>query len=184
MSIDINRIGISFPNTAEAQKASNIMETKLVAMGYEVKVSYAENADAQAAHVEVFADMGCIVVILWAIDEERGEVCEAITYYIGFDYRGFGRQQGEYIKEKLGLDENNESYNIEIFTNNEDIEVIEIFEGIMEILQPYFDSGALMGEVHNVTPLDYGVKENAKMYMMNLVDEKSYTPSNMSLNVV
>lgn len=33
MSIDINRIGISFPNTAEAQKASNIMETKLVAMG-------------------------------------------------------------------------------------------------------------------------------------------------------
>lgn len=142
--------------------------------------------------------------ILWAIDEERGEVCEAakdaeipviafgklvkntdaITYYIGFDYRGFGRQQGEYIKEKLGLDENNESYNIEIFTNNEDIEVIEIFEGIMEILQPYFDSGALMGEVHNVTPLDYGVKENAKMYMMNLVDEKSYTPSNMSLNVV
>lgn len=45
------------------------------------------------------------------------------------------------------MDENNESYNIEIFTNNEDIEVIEIFEGIMEILQPYFDSGVLMGEV-------------------------------------
>lgn len=71
MSIDIKRIGISVPNTAEAQKASNIMETKLVAMGYEVKVSYAENADAQAAHVEVFADMGCKVVILWAIDEEK-----------------------------------------------------------------------------------------------------------------
>ena len=100
MSIDINRIGISFPNTAEAQKASNIMETKLVAMGYEVKVSYGTGS----GDVRKFRQSGQFVQRLYREVDERYRYdgyrqLEGNRTFQGNVFRGYVRRSRVYDRQ-------------------------------------------------------------------------------------
>lgn len=73
---------------------------------------------------------------------------DAVSYYVTYSYREMGNLIGETIKEEKKLDrarEEQQSYSIEFLMGSQDsLEALFFYNGVMEILQEYFDDGTLI----------------------------------------
>ena len=155
-----NRFGVS--RTAVWKAINQLKEA-----GYEVDLQYASNdIPTQVSQIENMINSGCELLVIASIDgDSLGTVLEqakeknipviaydrlimnsdAVTYYATFDNYMVGTKQGEYIKEKLDLDNADGPFNIELVTGDPgDNNARFFFGGAMDVLQPYIDAGKLV----------------------------------------
>lgn len=70
---------------------------------------------------------------------------DAVSDYVTFDNYKVGELQGQYIVDKLDLENQPGPFNIEIFAGDPgDNNATVFYEGAMSVLQPYIDSGKLV----------------------------------------
>ena len=163
------KVGVAMP-TKDLQRWNQDganMKEQLEAAGYEVDLQYAANDIAtQVSQIENMINSGCKLLVIASIDgDSRGTVLEmakeasipviaydrlimnsdAVSYYATFDNYMVGTIQGEYIKEKLDLDNADGPFNIELTTGDPgDNNARFFFGGAMDVLQPYIDAGKLV----------------------------------------
>ncbi|MBS7303739.1 MAG: sugar-binding protein [Lachnospiraceae bacterium] len=163
------KVGVAMP-TKDLQRWNQDganMKEQLEAAGYEVDLQYAANDIAtQVSQIENMINSGCKLLVVASIDgDSLGTVLEmakeasipviaydrlimnsdAVSYYATFDNYMVGTIQGEYIKEKLDLDNADGPFNIELTTGDPgDNNARFFFGGAMDVLQPYIDAGKLV----------------------------------------
>ena len=138
------------------------MEAQLKEAGYEVDLQYASNDIAtQVSQIENMINSGCQLLVIASIDgDSLGTVLDqakeknipviaydrlimnsdAVSYYATFDNYMVGTKQGEYIKEKLDLENAAGPFNIEIVTGDPgDNNARYFYGGAMDVLKPYID---------------------------------------------
>ena len=163
------KIGVAMP-TKDLQRwnqdGSN-MEAQLKEAGYEVDLQYASNDIAtQVSQIENMINSGCQLLVIASIDgDSLGTVLDqakeknipviaydrlimnsdAVSYYATFDNYMVGTKQGEYIKDKLDLENAAGPFNIEIVTGDPgDNNARYFYGGAMDVLKPYIDEGKLV----------------------------------------
>ena len=162
-------VGVAMP-TKDLQRWNQDganMKAELEAAGYTVDLQYAANDIAtQVSQIENMINSGCKLLVVASIDgDSLGTVLEmakeasipviaydrlimnsdAVSYYATFDNYMVGTIQGEYIKEKLDLDNAEGPFNIELTTGDPgDNNARFFFGGAMDVLQPYIDAGKLV----------------------------------------
>lgn len=168
------KIGLCMP-TQSAERwinDANNMKKRLEEKGYKVDVQFAEDdPQTQVSQVENFVAQSVDCLVIAAVDsgvlvnaEEQAKDAgipviaydrllmntDAVSYYATFDNVGVGRTIANYIKEKKELEkakEEGKSYTIEFFMGSpDDNNAVLLYEGIMEVLQPYLDDGTLVCE--------------------------------------
>ncbi|MBY0758342.1 MULTISPECIES: multiple monosaccharide ABC transporter substrate-binding protein [Sellimonas] len=166
------KVGIAMPTQSSERwiNDGNNMKKLLESKGYEVTLQYAEDdPQAQVSQIENMITQQVDALVIAAVDgDSLASVCgqakandipiisydrlimntDAISYYATFDNKGVGVKIGEYIKEKKDLDAAKaagESYTIEFFMGSPDDNNAKfLYNGIMEVLQPYLDDGTLV----------------------------------------
>jgi putative multiple sugar transport system substrate-binding protein len=179
------------------QDGDNIRK-QLQAKGYEVILEYADDdTETQKAQIESMIDRKCQALIIAATDsyglndvlEKASEAkikiiaydrllmeTEFVDYYCTFDNFELGEEQGKYIEDIFGLqDAASEPINMEIISGAADDScAVENYDGQMNILKPYIDSGkinVLSGETgFEQTAIADWSTENAETYMRKLLD--------------
>ena len=145
---------------------------RLEGLGYEVDLQYAEDdVQMQVSQIEnmIASGVNCLVIasidssVLVNVEEQAKNAgipiiaydrllmdTDAVSYYATFDNKGVGTAIGEYIKEKKELDKakaEGKSYTIEFFMGSpDDNNALFLYNGLMEVLQPYLDDGTLVCE--------------------------------------
>lgn len=164
-----NLIGVAMP-TKDLQRwnqdGDNIKKD-LEAAGYEVDIQYASSdIPTQIDQIEKMIENGCKALVIASINgDSLGNVLvqakekkipviaydrlimdtDAVSYYVTYDNYMVGRLQGEYIKNKLNLDENERTFYMEIFGGDDsDNNTNFIYNGALEVLQPYIERGKLV----------------------------------------
>lgn len=166
------RVGVAMPTrTSERWIDDGMnMKAKLETLGYEVDLQYADDdIDLQISQIEsmIRNDVSCLVIA--SIDSTRlTDVLaraknkgisiiaydrllmdtDAVSYYASFDNKAVGTLIGQYIEDKMNLKEAREkgqSYTIEFFMGSpDDNNAVYLYNGIMEILNPYLRNGVLV----------------------------------------
>ena len=160
-------VGISMP-TQDLQRWNQDganMKEKFEAAGFKVDLQYANNeVNTQVNQIENMISEGVKVLVIAAIDgstlssvlataKEAGITTiaydrlimntDAVSYYCTFDNYMVGTIQGTYIKDQLNLDAGG-SYNLEITGGDPaDNNALYFYQGAIDVLQPYLDSGVL-----------------------------------------
>ena len=195
---DKKTVGILMPT--KEQTIWSIQGEKLVAgfedAGYATMIEYAEdNASKQAEQIENMITKGADALIIVAVDgaaltdacekaKEEGILViaedrlitntDAVDYYVTFDLVKMGGLQCKHIEEKLDLANAEGPFNMEIFSGSQDDPNARLFyQGAMEVLQPYIDSGKLVvksGQTsYDVTAIKGWATEEATNRMDNLL---------------
>lgn len=165
------KIAISMPSQSEPRwmNDSENMKKELEAKGYEVDIRFAQDhPQQQASDIESFVQekADCIIVVpidskpLTAAAESAKNAkipviaydrllmdTDAVYYYVTFDHKGVGKIIGQKIEQQAGLEDlsNGEYKTIEFFMGcPDDNNSYLIYEGLMEVLQPYLDDGRLI----------------------------------------
>lgn len=135
--------------------------------GYATQIEYAEDDSAkQAMQIENMITKGVNVMVIAAVDcAALTDACEkakdagiyviaddrlitntkAVDFYVTFDLVRMGELQGQYIVDKLDLENQAGPFTLEIFSGSQDdTNAISFYEGAMNKLQPYLDSGKLV----------------------------------------
>lgn len=162
-------IGVAMPTQSLQrwnQDGSN-MKSELEEKGYNVDLQYANNdVNTQVQQIENMITKGCNTLVVAAIDgsaltdvlskaadndikviayDRLIMQSENVDYYATFDNYKVGVIQGEYIADKLDLENAADSFNIELFAGAPDDNNAKFFfEGAMSVLQPYIDNGKLV----------------------------------------
>lgn len=165
-------VGVCMPTQSSERwinDAAN-MKKQLETLGYKVDVQFAEDdVQAQVSQIEnlVAKQVNCLVVA--AVDssalvnalaqaKEAGIPViaydrllmdtDALSYYATFDNKGVGTEIAKYVEEKKQLKTakaEGRSYTVELFMGSpDDNNALFLYNGIMEVLQPYFDNGVLV----------------------------------------
>ncbi len=165
---DSKTIGISLPTKSlERWNRDGIyLKEQFESQGYNVELRYSnDDVYQQNNDIECLIADGVDVLIVVPIDgdalsqtlkragEDGIEIIsydrlirntDAIDYYVSFDNNGVGRLQGQYIIDSLNLDKAEGTYNIEfVLGDPADNNATYYFNGAMEVLKPYLDSGKL-----------------------------------------
>lgn len=143
------------------------MKKALEDRGYRVELQYAENdVNTQVAQIENMITKKVDVLVIAAVDgsaltdvlsqahangikvvayDRLIMNSENVDYYATFDNEMCGSLQGKFIVEKLGLEENDGPFNIEIFAgSSDDNNALYFYKGAMDVLKPYIDNGKLV----------------------------------------
>jgi putative multiple sugar transport system substrate-binding protein len=205
-------IGIAMPNQ-EVERWSNDadnMKSQLEEIGYNVKVQYADDdVDTQISQIEGFIaqKVDCLVITsvdssaLTGVEQQAKEAgipiiaydrllmdTDAVSYYATFDNKGVGSVIGNYIKNAKELDAAQaagKSYTIEFFMGSpDDNNALFTYNGIMEVLQPYLDSGTLVCKSGNTSFEDTCIlrwsEDTAKEWCEDYL-AKYYTDKNIDI---
>lgn len=165
---DSKIIGISLPTKSlERWNRDGIyLKEQFESQGYNVELRYSnDDVYQQNNDIECLIADGVDVLLVVPIDgdalsqtlkragEDGIEIIsydrlirntDAIDYYVSFDNNGVGRLQGQYIIDSLNLDKAEGTYNIEfVLGDPADNNATYYFNGAMEVLKPYLDSGKL-----------------------------------------
>ncbi len=193
--------------------AAAFMNTSLTDAGFRVSVEFAEDdAQKQIRQLKKFVKQkaACLIVApvpsadlseplkkaqkakIPVISYERlATGTDAVDYYAGFDNLEAGRQIGEYIVEEKGLDKKVVSGNasaactIEFFMGDpQDYSAKMVHQGILEILQPYLDSGRLVCKSGRIrfedTAILYEAEDTAQKNCEALLDA-NYLDSHLDI---
>lgn len=162
------KIGISMPSKSleRWEKDGSFMVEKLEGLGYETDIQYAQDGvSTQVSQIENQITTGVDVLVIAAIDGEalsdvigkakNEEIpviaydrllmnSDGVDYYTTFDLLEVGRLQGQYIVDKLDLENETGPFNIELFGGAPDDNNAHLFfEGAMSALSPYIEEGKL-----------------------------------------
>jgi len=166
------KVGVAMPTQSSERWINDgaNMKKQLESLGYEVDLQYAEDdVQMQVSQIENMIASGVNCLVIASIDsaalvnvEEQAKNAgipiiaydrllmdtDAVSYYATFDNKGVGTAIGEYIKETKKLEEakaSGESYTIEFFMGSpDDNNALFLYNGLMEVLQPYLDDGTLV----------------------------------------
>lgn len=164
-------VGIALAGSEEGHWAAEgtALQKKLEALGYRVTLVYAGNdAQHQADQIDkmITAETDCLVVegvdslaLTQALSRAKTQqipviaydrmltYTDAVRYCVAPDAYGAGKAMAEYAADALELataQEKKRTYRAELFMGSpEDPNSLRIYQGMMEVLQPYFDSGVL-----------------------------------------
>ena len=162
------KIGISLPTKDDGDwnRAGDLMKNGLSVLGYSVALDYASNdVDTQITQIEKMLDSGCGYLIIAAVDgiilgnalgkakEKNVPVIaydrmlmnsDAVSYYVTFDPYMIGLWQGEYVRDRLNLDDAEGRFSVEFVAGDPDDEKAErMFAGTMDALESYINRGVL-----------------------------------------
>ncbi len=161
-------IGIALPTHSLqrwSQDGSNMKE-QFEQKGYTVDLEYAnDDTETQIQQLQNMIIRGCKVIIIGSIDgtkitdviKEASNAgikiisydrlirdSENIDFYATFDNYMVGTLQGQYLIDKLELDNGKGPFNLEIFAGSpDDNNATFFYNGAMDKLRPYIDSGVL-----------------------------------------
>lgn len=163
------KVGVAMPTQSSERwiKDGKNMKEKLEKLGYEVDLQYAEDdVQAQVSQIENMIATGANCLVIASIDSSAlvnvlkqakdAEIpviaydrllmdTDAVSYYASFDNKGVGTAIADYIVEKADLENATEPQTIEFFMGSpDDNNAVLLHEGVMEVLQPYLDSGKLV----------------------------------------
>lgn len=162
-------VGIAMPTqSAERWIADGANMVKVLEeLGYETDLQYAEDVvQNQVSQLENMITKGVDVLVIASIDgsaltdvidkaHEAGIKViaydrllmnsEHVDYYATFDNYSVGVLEAEFIIKKLDLDNAEGPFNIELFGGSpDDNNALFFWDGAVDTLQPYFDSGKLV----------------------------------------
>ena len=162
------KVGVSFPtkDLRRWNQDGDLMRKELMDEGYEVDLQYASNdTNTQARQISAMVDSGCKVIIVAAISpdslnqvlqnaKDNGVTViaydrvingtDAVDYLVTFDNYMVGQIQGKYIEAMLDLGRPEGLYTMEITSGDpSDINGMLFYNGAMDVLKPYIDSGKL-----------------------------------------
>lgn len=163
------KVGVAMPTQSSERWINDgaNMKDKLEALGYEVDLQYAEDdVQMQVSQIENMIASGVNCLVIASIDSSALVNVEAqakdagipviaydrllmdtdaVSYYATFDNKGVGTAIGKYIEEKKDLANTSETYTIEFFMGSpDDNNAVMLYNGLMEVLQPYLDNGTLV----------------------------------------
>lgn len=162
------KVGVAMPTQSSERWINDgaNMKAQLEALGYEVDLQYAEDdVQAQVSQIEnmIASGVNCLVIAsidsdaLVNVEAQAKEAgipiiaydrllmnTDAVSYYATFDNKGVGTAIGKYIEENANLDPADPK-TIEFFMGSpDDNNAHMLYAGLMEVLQPYLDNGALV----------------------------------------
>lgn len=166
------QVGISMP-TRDVQRwvtEGDELKDVLQAVGLRVTLQYAEDdAARQVSQIREMLDHGVQCLVITAVDslalldvlqEAKEKNVPVLAYdrmlmntdwvagYLSFDSKAVGVALGEYIVAGKQLDTaaaEDRSHTIEFFMGSpDDNNALLVYEGVMQVLQPYLDSGVLV----------------------------------------
>ena len=168
-SSGLSKVGISMPtkDLMRWKQDGDTLLKKIEEAGLETDLQYANNSvETQIAQITNMINSGCSVIIVAPIEgsslnsvlklaASKGikiiaydrliRDTENVDYYVTFDNFEVGRLQGEYIIKALGLGEGKGPFNIEITAGDpSDNNAAFFYQGAMDVLKPYIDSGRLV----------------------------------------
>lgn len=166
------KVGVAMPTQSSERWINDgaNMKSKLEALGYTVEMQYAEDdVQAQVSQIENLIANGADALVVAAVDSSAlvnvlGQAkandipviaydrllmdTDAVSYYATFDNKGVGTAIGKYIEEEKDLkaaQAEGKSYTIEFFMGSpDDNNALFLYNGVMEVLQPYLDDGTLV----------------------------------------
>ena len=166
---DAKTIGILMPTKEQTTWTSqgDRLVASFGAKGYNTLIEYAEDDSAkQVMQIENMISKGADALVIAAVDcAALTDACEkakeagiyivasdrlitntsALDYYVTFDLIRMGELQGQYIADQLDLANTSETYTMEIFSGSQDdTNAISFYNGSMNILKQYIDSGKLV----------------------------------------
>ena len=165
-------VGVVMPNQTSERWINDgaNMKLQLEELGYNVDLRYAnDDIELQVSQIEdmVANQVDCLVIAsidstaLVEVEKKAQESqipiiaydrllmdTDAVSYYASFDNRQVGHEIGEYIEKNMSLHtatEEGVSYTVELFMGSpDDNNAYYLYNGLMEVLKPYFDSGVLV----------------------------------------
>ncbi|MDO4483809.1 MAG: sugar ABC transporter substrate-binding protein [Clostridia bacterium] len=166
---DGQKVGVSMP-TKDLQRWNQDgenMQKQLEAAGYTVDLQFASNdVQQQLNQVTNMINSGCEVLVIAAIEgsslgsaldlaKEKGipviaydrllMESDGVSYYATFDNYMVGQVQGNFIKEKLDLDNADGPFVMEITAGDPgDNNANFFYSGAMDVLKPYIDAGKIV----------------------------------------
>ena len=167
-------VGVAMPTQSSERWINDgaDMKEQLEALGYAVDLQYAEDdVQAQVSQIEnlIAKNVACLVIAavdssaLVNVEAQAKEAgipiiaydrllmdTDAVSYYATFDNKGVGTAIATYVEENMDLknaEADGKSYTCELFMGSpDDNNAVFLYNGVMEVLQPYFDSGVLVCE--------------------------------------
>lgn len=162
-------VGIAMPTRASERWLTDgkSIAADLKVRGYKSKLFYGDDdPKAQVSQIEQLIKQGVDALVIAAIDNKslNGVLQQAaaaeipviaydrlilgtknVDYYVSFDNEMVGRIQARHIIEKLGLEDGEGPFNIELFAGSpDDNNTKYFFDGSMALMQPFLDSGQLV----------------------------------------
>ena len=160
-------VGITMPTQSLERwnRDGAYLDEQFKAAGYKTIVTYSDNKNEQQVNdIQNMLSQGVDLLIIAAIDGnglntvmndagaanipviayDRLIMNDNVSYYVSFDNYTVGKLQGTYVKDTLDLDNAAGPFNIE-FTGGDpaDNNAPFFFNGAMDTLKPYIDSGKL-----------------------------------------
>ncbi len=167
-------VGVAMPTQSSERWINDgaNMKEQLEALGYEVDLQYAEDdVQAQVSQIENLVAKGVNCLVVAAVDSAAlvnalGQAKEAgipviaydrllmdtdaVSYYATFDNKAVGTLMAQYVEENMDLknaEADGKSYTVELFMGSpDDNNAYFVYDGIMEVIQPYIDNGVLVCE--------------------------------------
>jgi putative multiple sugar transport system substrate-binding protein len=178
-------IGLSA--AGEESTTVSSLQQQLQSAGYNVEPAYAkESSDTQISQLRAMVEDDCALILVEAVDAEA--VCQwldtlndpsltvvaygtplnhsKVAYYLGADYAAMGQAEANALVEQLHLDDEENAptapLTLELVSGTTSADEL-VFQGAMEVLTPYLESGALTvlsgnttwDTVSTDTPTDY-----------------------------
>ncbi len=165
-------VGVAMPTQSSERWINDgaNMKAQLEALGYTVDLQYAEDdVQAQVSQIENLVAKGVDCLVVAAVDSAalvnalaQAKAAgipviaydrllmdtDAVSYYATFDNKAVGTLMAQYVEEKMDLANaaaQGKTYNVELFMGSpDDNNAYFVYDGIMEVIQKYIDSGVLV----------------------------------------
>ncbi len=165
-------VGVAMPTQSSERWINDgaNMKEQLEALGYQVDLQYAEDdVQAQVSQIENLVAKGVDCLVVAAVDSAalvnalaQAKAAgipviaydrllmdtDAVSYYATFDNKAVGTLMAQYVEENMKLAtaaDEGRSYNVELFMGSpDDNNAYFVYDGIMEVIQPYLDNGVLV----------------------------------------
>ena len=167
---DVQKVAVLLPDEEEWSRDAEAFESSLEEDGYEPVICYAQgDISRQVLQIRDMLEEQVAAFIIAPVDpyglpdvlkdvreadipvfsyEDLIMDTNAVNYYTAYGGRLVGHQIGDEIVKRQELDqarENKESRTIEFFMGSlDDAQALFVYNGIMEVLQPYLDDGTLI----------------------------------------
>lgn len=163
---ETKKVGLSMPTQSLERwnRDGSYLDEQFKSAGYETIITYSDNdTNRQVSDIQNMIAEGVDLLVVAAIDGEAlntvmNEAGEAgipviaydrlimndnVSYYVSFDNYTVGTLQGQYIVDALDLENAAGPFNIELTAGDPaDNNAGYFFQGAMDVLQPYMDSGS------------------------------------------
>mgnify|MGYP003371426022 FL=1 len=164
---ETKKVGLSMPTQSLERwnRDGSYLDEQFKSAGYETIITYSDNdTNRQVSDIQNMIAEGVDLLVVAAIDGETlntvmNEAGEAgipviaydrlimndnVSYYVSFDNYTVGTLQGQYIVDALDLENAAGPFNIALTAGDPaDNNAGYFFQGAMDVLQPYMDSGKL-----------------------------------------